>query len=100
MTLYARELGVAIAQTSFDTGDSHEHAALKAFLSTLELDGDFLPSRFIQVMGGSPVTTTFSDWRPVDGVRWPARLVSGEAKAGAALVVERAADGVLIVRPR
>ena len=39
VTLYARELGVAIAQTSFDTGDSHEHAALKALLSTLELDG-------------------------------------------------------------
>lgn len=36
----------------------------------------------------------------VDGVRWPARLASGEAKVGAALVVERAADGVLIVRPR
>ena len=39
VTLYARELGVAIAQTSFDTGESHEHAALKALLSTLELDG-------------------------------------------------------------
>ena len=39
MTLYARELGVAIAQTSFDTGDFHERAALKALLSTLELDG-------------------------------------------------------------
>lgn len=36
----------------------------------------------------------------VDGVRWPARLVSGEARAGAALMVERAADGVLLVRPR
>ena len=36
----------------------------------------------------------------VDGVRWPARLASGEAKMGAALVVERAADGVLIVSPR
>jgi hypothetical protein len=39
VTLYARELGVAIAQTSFDTGESHEQAALKALLSTLELDG-------------------------------------------------------------
>jgi hypothetical protein len=36
--LYARELGVAIAQTAFATGDSHEHAALKALLSTLVLD--------------------------------------------------------------
>lgn len=38
VTLYARELGVAI-QTSFDTGESHERAALKTLLSTLELDG-------------------------------------------------------------
>jgi hypothetical protein len=39
VTLYARELGVAIAQTSFDTGESHERAALKTLLSTLELEG-------------------------------------------------------------
>jgi hypothetical protein len=39
VTLYARELGVAIAQSSFDTGESHERAALKALLSTLELEG-------------------------------------------------------------
>jgi len=39
VTLYARELGLAIAQTSFDTGESHERAALKALLSTLELEG-------------------------------------------------------------
>ena len=39
VTLYARELGVAIAQTSFDTGESHERKALKVLLSTLELDG-------------------------------------------------------------
>ena len=29
VTLYAKELGVAIAQTSIDTGESHERAALK-----------------------------------------------------------------------
>ncbi len=39
VTLYARELGVAIAQTSFDTGESHERAALKVLLGTLELEG-------------------------------------------------------------
>jgi hypothetical protein len=39
VTLYARELGVAIAQTSFDTGESHEREALKVLLSTLELHG-------------------------------------------------------------
>lgn len=37
--LYAREMGVAIAQTSFDTGESHKRAALKTLLSTIELDG-------------------------------------------------------------
>ncbi|MFM7547704.1 MAG: ISAs1 family transposase [Cyanobacteriota bacterium] len=39
VTLYARDLGVAIAQTSYDTGDSHERAALKELLSTLDLNG-------------------------------------------------------------
>ena len=39
VTPYARELGVAIAQTSFDTGESHERSALKQLLSTLELEG-------------------------------------------------------------
>lgn len=39
VTLYARELGVAIAQTSFDAGESHERAALKTPLGTLELEG-------------------------------------------------------------
>jgi hypothetical protein len=37
--LYARELGLAIAQSSFDTGESHERAALNALLSMLELEG-------------------------------------------------------------
>lgn len=39
VTLYARELGVAIAQTSFDTGESHERAALKTLLISIDLDG-------------------------------------------------------------
>jgi hypothetical protein len=30
---------MAIAQTSFDTGESHECAALRALLSALELEG-------------------------------------------------------------
>jgi hypothetical protein len=29
---------VAVAQTSFDTGESHERAALKALLDTLKLE--------------------------------------------------------------
>ena len=42
VTPYARELGVAIEQTSLDTGESHERAALKAMLSTLETEGVFI----------------------------------------------------------
>jgi hypothetical protein len=30
---------VAIAQTSFDTGESHERAALKQLLDTFDLEG-------------------------------------------------------------
>ncbi len=37
--LYAMELGVAIAQASFDNGESHERAALIALIGTLELEG-------------------------------------------------------------
>ncbi len=37
--VYARELGVAIAQTSFDIGVSHDREALKVLPGTLELDG-------------------------------------------------------------
>jgi len=38
ITLYPRKQGVAIAQTSFDTGAAHERAALKTLLRTLELE--------------------------------------------------------------
>jgi hypothetical protein len=37
-TLYARELGVTITQSSFDTGASHERTAIKTLLSILELN--------------------------------------------------------------
>ncbi len=36
----------------------------------------------------------------IDGVRWPARLASGEAAAGAALVVTGAEGTLLLVAPR
>jgi hypothetical protein len=39
MTVYARALGVALAQTTYDTGESSERAALKELLSSLELEG-------------------------------------------------------------
>jgi hypothetical protein len=39
VTLYARELGVAVAHSAFVTGESYERAVLKALLSPLELVG-------------------------------------------------------------
>ena len=39
VTVYARALGVALAQTTYDTGESSERAALKELLSTLDLEG-------------------------------------------------------------
>ena len=39
VTVYARALGVALAQKAYDTGESSERAALKELLSTLDLEG-------------------------------------------------------------
>lgn len=39
VTLYARALGVALAQKTYDTHESSERSVLKELLSTLELDG-------------------------------------------------------------
>ena len=39
MTVYARALGVALAQKSYDTHESSERAALRELLSTLDLEG-------------------------------------------------------------
>jgi hypothetical protein len=39
VTVYARALGVALAQKAYDTHQSSERAALKELLSTLDLDG-------------------------------------------------------------
>ncbi len=36
---YARALGVALAQKSYDTHESSERAALRELLSTLDLEG-------------------------------------------------------------
>ena len=37
--MYARALGVALAQKTYDTDESSERAALKELLSSVELDG-------------------------------------------------------------
>jgi hypothetical protein len=39
VTVYARALGVALAQKTYDTHESSERTALKELLSTLDLDG-------------------------------------------------------------
>ena len=39
VTVYARALGVALAQTTYDTGESSERSALKELLSTLNFEG-------------------------------------------------------------
>jgi hypothetical protein len=39
VTVYARALGVALAQKAYDSHDSSERTALKELLSTLDLDG-------------------------------------------------------------
>jgi hypothetical protein len=42
VTVYARALGVALAQTTYDTHEPSEQAALKELLSTLDLNGDLI----------------------------------------------------------
>jgi hypothetical protein len=42
VTVYARALGVALAQKAYDTHESSERAALKELLSTLELEGTLI----------------------------------------------------------
>jgi hypothetical protein len=42
VTVYARALGVALAQKSYDTHASSERAALKELLSTMKLDGKLI----------------------------------------------------------
>jgi hypothetical protein len=39
VTVYARALGVALAQKAYDTGESSERAALKELLASLDLAG-------------------------------------------------------------
>lgn len=42
VTVYARALGIALAQKSYDTHASSERAALKELLSTMDLDGKLI----------------------------------------------------------
>jgi hypothetical protein len=42
VTVYARALGVALAQKAYDTHESSERAALKELLSTMDLEGKLI----------------------------------------------------------
>jgi hypothetical protein len=42
VTIYARALGVALAQKAYDTHESSERAALKELLSTMDLEGKLI----------------------------------------------------------
>ena len=42
VTVYARALGVALAQKAYDTHESSERAALKELLSTMNLEGKLI----------------------------------------------------------
>jgi hypothetical protein len=65
VTVYARALGVALAQKAYGTRESSERAALKELLSTLDLDGvliqaDALPTKQSFFTGASPRGATCS----------------------------------------
>ena len=48
VTVYARALGVALAQKTYDTHESSERTALKELLNTLELDGALIQADALQ----------------------------------------------------
>jgi hypothetical protein len=48
VTVYARALGVALAQKAYDSHDSSERTALKELLSTLDLEGVLIQARAAQ----------------------------------------------------
>jgi len=65
VTVYARALGVALAQKTFDTHDTSELAALKELLSSLDLDGFLIQADALHITqsffaGASPRGPTCS----------------------------------------
>ena len=65
VTVYARSLGVALAQKTFDTHDTSELAALKELLSSLDLDGFLIQADALHITqsffaGASPREPTCS----------------------------------------
>jgi len=50
VTVYARALGVALAQKAYDTHTSSERAALKELLSTMDLEGKLIHADALHTM--------------------------------------------------
>jgi hypothetical protein len=74
VTVYARALGVALAQKTYDTHESSERAALKELLSGLDLDGVLIQADALHTThsffdGASPRGPTCS--RPLNPTRSP-----------------------------
>lgn len=64
VTVYARAPGVALAQKAYDTGESHERAALQELLATMVLGGvliqaDALHTTHAFFGGASPTGPTY-----------------------------------------
>ncbi len=53
--MYARALGVALAQKSYDTHESSERAALKELLSTMKLDGVLIQAELVWLFWTGPI---------------------------------------------
>ena len=65
VTVYARALGVAMAQKAYDTHESSERAALKELLSSLDLEGVLIQADALHTTqsffdGASPRGPTYS----------------------------------------
>jgi hypothetical protein len=78
VTLYARELGVAIPQTLFDTCESHESAALQTLLSTLELEGVMIQADALHTRQRFSTRRRAGRRPDPDGETEPAQAVSAD----------------------
>jgi hypothetical protein len=83
VTLYARELGVAIAQTSFDTGESHDPKVSERQMaqdlgqasapSVSPSDGSWhqVPD-ILQAAAGADALLLLTEWQQFAQIDWPA----------------------------
>ena len=65
VTVYARALGVALAQKTYDTHDSRERAALKELLTSLDLNGVLIQADALHTVKRHPLLVL---WRHEN---WP-----------------------------